>query len=57
MPTLILDNTKFSPKGITAHATNAKVIVTIGARINIILLELEGIIISLKTYFKASAND
>ena len=32
-------------------------IVTIGARINITLLELAGIIISLKRYFNASAKD
>ena len=32
-------------------------IVTIGARIKITLLELEGIIISLNIYFNASAND
>ena len=57
LSTFIFDNTKLSPKGITAHATKAKVIVTIGARTNITLLELAGIIISLKIYFKASAND
>ena len=56
MPTLILDSTKFSPKGITAQANKARVIVIIGARIKIILLELEGIIISLKTYFKAKLS-
>ena len=39
----------------TAQATKAKVIV-IGARIKIILFALAGIIISLKIYFKASAN-
>ena len=36
---------------------NANVIVTIGARTNIILLALAGMIISLKIYFKASAKD
>ena len=40
----------------TAHATKAKVIVTIGARIKTTLFALAGIIISLKIYFKASAN-
>ena len=35
----------------------AKVIVTMGANINITLFELEGMIISLKIYFKASAKD
>jgi len=49
-------NTKFSPKGITAHEINASVIVTIGANIKIILFELAGTIISLKIYFKASAK-
>ncbi len=43
-------------KGITAHAIKAKVKVTIGAKINIILFALAGIIISLKRYFKASAK-
>ena len=43
-------------KGITAHAIKAKVSVTIGAKINIILFALAGIIISLKIYFKASAK-
>ena len=41
----------------TAHAIKAKVIVIIGAKIKIILLELAGIMISLKIYFNASAND
>ena len=53
----MFDKTKDSPKGITAQAARAKVIVIIGAKIKITLLELEGIIISLKMYFKASAND
>ena len=44
-------------KGITAHEINANVIVTIGAKIKITLLELEGIITSLKMYFNASAKD
>ena len=35
----------------------ANVIVIIGARMNITLLELAGIIISLKIYLRASAND
>ena len=43
--------------GITAQAINASVIVTIGAKIKITLLELDGIIISLNIYFKASASD
>ena len=46
-----------SLNGITDQAIRAKVIVTIGAKIKITLLELEGIIISLKIYFKASAKD
>ena len=46
-----------SLKGITAQAIKAKVIVTIGAKIKMILFELAGIIISLKIYFKASAKD
>jgi hypothetical protein len=41
---------------LTAQAIKAKVIVTIGARINTTLLALAGIIISLKIYFNASAN-
>ena len=56
MPTLISDNTNSSLIGITAQATKAKVIVTMGASINTALLALAGIIISLKIYFKASAN-
>ena len=51
------DKTNFSLIGITAHATKAKVIVTIGARIKTTLFALAGIIISLKIYFNASAND
>jgi len=39
------------------HEIKAKVIVTIGAKIKIILFALAGIIISLKIYFKASAKD
>ena len=54
---LISAITKSSLNGITAQATKAKVIVTIGAKMKITLLELEGIIISLKMYFKASAKD
>ena len=50
-------NTKSSLNGITAQATKARVIVTIGARIKITLFELAGIIISLNMYFKASAKD
>ena len=42
--------------GITAQATKAKVIVTIGASMKTTLLELAGIIISLNIYFNASAN-
>ena len=57
IPTLISAKISFSLKGITAHATKASVMVTIGARIKIILFELAGIIISLKMYFNASAND
>ena len=40
----------------TAHATKAKVIVTIGAKIKTVLLALAGIMISLKIYFNASAK-
>ena len=54
---MISASTCDSLKGITAQAINAKVIVTIGASIKIILFELAGIIISLKIYFNASAND
>ena len=57
MPTLISDRTMPFPNGITAQAINAKVIVTIGAKIKIILFEVAGIIFSLKIYFKASASD
>ena len=57
IPTLMSANTKSSLKGMTAHATKASVIVTIGAKIKIILFELAGIIISLNMYFKASAKD
>ena len=56
MPTLISEITILSLNGMTAQADNAKVIVTIGARIKIILLALAGIIISLKIYFRASAT-
>ena len=55
MPTLISAKTKVSLIGITAQATKARVIVTIGAKINIILFALAGIIISLKIYLRASA--
>ena len=48
--------TKFSLIGITAQATNAKVIVTIGARMKTTLFALAGIIISLNIYFNASAR-
>ena len=41
----------------TAQDIKANVIVTMGARINITLFELDGIITSLKIYFNASAND
>ena len=47
--------TSVALNGITAQAINASVIVTIGARIKITLFELDGIIISLNTYFNASA--
>ena len=50
------DKTKSSLIGITAQATKANVIVTIGARIKTTLLALAGIIISLKIYFNASAK-
>ena len=50
------DRIKFSLIGITAQATKASVIVTIGARTNTTLLALAGIITSLKTYFRASAR-
>ena len=42
--------------GMTAHATNDKVRVIIGAKINIVLFALAGIIISLNIYFNASAR-
>ena len=57
IPTFISANTCWAPKGITAHAIKARVIVIIGARIKITLFELAGIIISLKIYFRASARD
>ena len=44
MPTLISDNTNSSLIGITAQATKAKVIVTIGASINTALLALAGML-------------
>ena len=56
IPTFISAKTKFSSKGITAQAINAKVIVTIGASINIILFEVAGIMISLKIYFTIKAT-
>ena len=56
MPTFILDKSRSSLKGITAQAAKAKVNVIIGAKINITLLALAGIIISLKIYFNASAK-
>ena len=49
--------TNSSLTGMTAQEIKAKVIVTIGASINIILFALAGIIISLNIYFKASAKD
>ena len=52
----MFDSTSTSLKGITAQAIKAKVIVTIGAKIKIILFALAGIIISLKIYFNASAT-
>ena len=57
IPTLMSARTKSSPNGITAHDINANVIVTTGANTNTSLFELAGIIISLKIYFNASAND
>ena len=56
MPTLILAKTISLLKGITDQAIKDKVNVTMGANINILLFALEGIIISLKRYFKASAK-
>jgi hypothetical protein len=56
IPTLILAKTISLLKGITAQAIKDKVRVTIGAKINITLFELAGIIISLKMYFSASAK-
>ena len=50
-------NTCFSLNGITAQEINAKVIVTIGAKIKITLFELAGMIISLNKYLRASAKD
>ena len=57
IPTFISARTCVALKGITAQAIKAKVIVTIGAKIKITLFELDGIIISLNIYFKASASD
>ena len=57
IPTLISARTKSSPNGITAHDIHANVIVPTGANTNTSLFELAGIIISLKIYFNASAND
>ena len=56
IPTFISEIINLSLKGITAHADNAKVIVTIGASMKTTLLALAGIIISLNTYFNASAS-
>ena len=59
----LADASKYIFKEIIIPASSNKIIfilapiVTIGAKIKIILFELAGIIISLKTYFKASAND
>ena len=59
----LADALKYIFKEIIIPASSNKIIfilapiVTIGAKIKITLLELEGIIISLKIYFKASAND
>ena len=50
------DNTILLLKGITAHAINDNVKVIIGAKMNIILFALAGIMISLKIYFNASAK-
>ena len=56
IPTFMSAIIIFSLSGTTAQADNAKVIVTIGARINTVLFALAGIIISLNIYFKASAR-
>ena len=56
IPTFMSASTKSSLIGITAQATRASVIVTMGAKIKTALLALAGIIISLKIYFKASAT-
>ena len=59
----LADALKYIFKEIIIPASSNKIIfilapiVTIGARINIILLALAGMIISLKRYFKASAKD
>ena len=46
----------FTQKELQPKRIKAKVIVMIGAKIKITLLELAGIMISLKIYFKASAK-
>mgnify|MGYP003768754243 CR=1 FL=1 len=56
IPTFIFAKTISSLNGITAQAIKAKVKVTTGAKINITLLALAGIIISLKINFNASAT-
>ena len=59
----LADALKYIFKEIIIPSSSNKVIfilapiVTIGAKIKIILFEVDGIIISLKIYFNASAND
>ena len=56
IPTFMLERTKLSEIGITLQATNDKEKEIMGAKINIILLELAGIIVSFEKSFNPSAN-
>jgi hypothetical protein len=57
MPTFKSVNTQPLLNGITDHATKDKTKVTSGAKIKTTLSEPAGMTISLKTYFRKSAND
>mgnify|MGYP007000251451 CR=1 len=56
IPTFISARTKFSDIGITLHATKDKAKETIGAKINITLFALAGIIVSLENSLTPSAK-
>tara|TARA_Y100000022_G_C13022443_1_gene271767 strand:+ start:352 stop:573 length:222 start_codon:yes stop_codon:yes gene_type:complete len=56
IPTFISAKTKFSDIGITLHATKDKAKETIGARINITLFALAGIMVSFENNLTPSAK-